>query len=80
MFDVSDQRLFLPSLPPSLREIIQELVTCVVVASDSEVLANEVHDLMSSHYFRVFTSGDVVGVEVRNGGGGREGGRGRYLI
>ncbi|KAM3568669.1 hypothetical protein VYU27_009210, partial [Nannochloropsis oceanica] len=45
-------------------EIMQELVTCVVVASDSEVLANEAHDLMSSHYFRVFTSGDVVGVEV----------------
>jgi len=55
---------------------MQELVTCVVVASDSEVLANEAHDLMSSHYFRVFTSGDVVGVEVRRKRreGGREGG------
>ena len=49
-----------------------------MVASDSEVLANEVHDLMSSHYFRVFTSGDVVGVEVRKGG--RAGGKGLHFL
>ena len=40
----------------------------MVVASESEALANEVCDLLSSEYFRVFTSTDVVGVEVRRHG------------
>lgn len=50
--------------PSFAREIMLEQCTCVVVASDSEALANEVCDLMSTHYVRVFTSGDVLGVEV----------------
>ncbi len=47
------------------REIALGLVTAVVVASESEALADEVCDIMGSEYFRVFTSTDVVGVEVR---------------
>lgn len=52
--------------PSFAREIAQGLATAVVVASDSEPLANEICDLLSSDYFRVFTSTDVVGVEVRS--------------
>jgi glycerol-3-phosphate dehydrogenase (NAD+) len=51
--------------PSFAREIAQGLATAVVVASESDQLANEVCDLLSSDYFRVFTSTDVVGVEVR---------------
>jgi glycerol-3-phosphate dehydrogenase (NAD+) len=51
--------------PSFAREIAQGLATAVVVASESEPLANEVCDILSSDYFRVFTSTDVVGVEVR---------------
>lgn len=40
------------------------LVTAVVVASESEPLANEICDIMGCNFFRVFTSSDVVGVEV----------------
>ena len=39
-------------------------MTAVVVASESEALADEVCDIMGSDVFRVFTSTDVVGVEV----------------
>lgn len=46
------------------REIALGLVTAVVVASESEALADEVCDIMGSEFFRVFTSTDVVGVEI----------------
>ena len=46
------------------REIALGLVTAVVVASESEVLCNEICDILGSDYFRVFTSTDVIGVEV----------------
>lgn len=48
------------------REIALGLVTAVVVASESEMLCNEVCDILGSDYFRVFTSTDVIGVEVGN--------------
>ncbi len=50
--------------PSFAREIALGLVTAVVVSSESEDLANEVCDIMGCNYFRVFTSTDVVGVEV----------------
>ena len=42
-------------------------MTAVVVASESEALADEILDVMGSDVFRVFTSTDVIGVEVRGG-------------
>ncbi|KAM3573323.1 hypothetical protein VYU27_004682 [Nannochloropsis oceanica] len=50
--------------PSFAREIALGLVTAVVAASESEALANEICDIMGCNYFRVFTSTDVVGVEV----------------
>ena len=50
--------------PSFAREIAQGLATAVVVASESEALANDISDIMASEQFRVFTSRDVVGVEV----------------
>lgn len=50
--------------PSFAREIAEGLATAVVVASDDRRLAYEFSAILSSTSFRVFTSQDVVGVEV----------------
>ncbi|KAJ8604369.1 hypothetical protein CTAYLR_002567 [Chrysophaeum taylorii] len=50
--------------PSFAREIAKELATAVVVASEDKRLADEFAAILSSTSFRVFTSQDVVGVEV----------------
>lgn len=50
--------------PSFAREICEGVATAVVVASEDMLLAADLADLMSSDQFRVFTSKDVMGVEV----------------
>jgi len=50
--------------PSFAREMMLRKATAVVVASDDQTLSDSVADLLSSSTFRVFTSRDVVGVEV----------------
>lgn len=50
--------------PSFAREICEGVATAVVVASEDLLLADDLADLMSDDNFRVFTSKDVVGVEV----------------
>lgn len=50
--------------PSFAREIVEGKATAVVVASADVELATELAHLMSSSSFRVFTSRDVIGVEV----------------
>ena len=50
--------------PSFAREIAVGLATAVVVASDDRRLAYELSAILSSPSFRVFTSQDVVGLEV----------------
>jgi len=50
--------------PSFAREIAEGLATAVVVASDDRRLAYEFSAILSSTSFRVFTSQDVVGLEV----------------
>jgi len=50
--------------PSFAREIANGLATAVVVASDDRRLAYEFSAILSSQSFRVFTSQDVVGLEV----------------
>ena len=50
--------------PSFAREICEGVATAVVVASEDLVLAHDLADLMSSDNFRVFTTGDVIGVEI----------------
>jgi hypothetical protein len=50
--------------PSFAREIATGLATAVVVASESDKFANQVAELFGSQTFRVFTSRDVVGVEI----------------
>eukprot|EP00978_Attheya_sp_CCMP212_P045594 scaffold352502_cov61-Attheya_sp.AAC.1 len=50
--------------PSFAREICEGVATAVVVASDDMLLADDLADLMSSDNFRVFTSKDVMGIEI----------------
>ena len=53
--------------PSFAREIAEGLATAVVVASEDRRIAFDFRDLLASESFRVFTSADVVGLEVGGG-------------
>ena len=50
--------------PSFAREICEGVATAVVIASEDLMLADDLADLMSGEDFAVFTSRDVIGVEV----------------
>lgn len=50
--------------PSFAREIVEGKATAVVIASKNGMLAKDLRDFMSSSSFRVFTSSDVIGLEV----------------
>ncbi|KAL7468396.1 hypothetical protein ACHAXS_008636 [Conticribra weissflogii] len=50
--------------PSFAREICEGVATAVVIASEDMLLAEDLAELMSGEDFRVFTSRDVIGVEV----------------
>jgi len=50
--------------PSFAREICEGVATAVVIASEDMLLAADLADLFSSDNFRVFTSKDVMGVEI----------------
>lgn len=50
--------------PSFAREIMEEQTTAVVIASEDRQLADDLADVFGNEVFRVFTSQDVVGVEV----------------
>jgi len=50
--------------PSFAHEICQGVATAVVIASEDALLADDLADLFSTENFRVFTSKDVMGVEI----------------
>jgi glycerol-3-phosphate dehydrogenase (NAD(P)+) len=50
--------------PSFAREVVKKTPTAVTVASASKEVAEEVQKLFSTEYFRVYTSTDVIGVEL----------------
>lgn len=50
--------------PSFAKEVAAEMPTAVAVAASSAEVGNRVQDAFSSHYFRVYTNDDVVGVEL----------------
>lgn len=50
--------------PNHAEEIAEDLVTCAVVASEDQELANALQDLFTLPHFRVYTSHDVPGIEL----------------
>lgn len=60
----SDRSYAFLSGPSFAREICEGVATAVVIASEDLMLADDLAELMSSENFRVFTSKDVIGVEI----------------
>jgi len=60
----SDRPYAFLSGPSFAREICEGVATAVVVASEDLLLAEDLADLLSSENFRVFTTRDVIGVEI----------------
>jgi len=59
-----DRPLAFLSGPSFAREIIEEVATAVVIASDDLDLARDLANLLSDDQFKCFTSQDVIGVEI----------------
>lgn len=58
------RRLVFLSGPTFAREVAAEMPTAVTVAAADEAVARQVQELFSCHYFRVYRSSDVIGVEL----------------
>ena len=58
------RRLVFLSGPTFAREVAAEMPTAVTVAAADEEVARQVQELFSCHYFRVYRSSDVIGVEL----------------
>lgn len=50
--------------PSFAREVAQEMPTAVVAAAQDEAIAQEIQKVFSTSFFRVYTNGDVIGVEL----------------
>ena len=50
--------------PSFAREVVQRVPTAVTVACDSKEVAQEIQQIFATEYFRVYTSTDVIGVEL----------------
>jgi glycerol-3-phosphate dehydrogenase (NAD(P)+) len=62
--DVSSSNLAVLSGPSFAREVARSLPTVVTVASEDADVASLVQQVMATPYFRVYTSDDVIGVEL----------------
>ncbi len=60
---LSDRLAFL-SGPSFAREVVADLPTAVVAASENEAVAGKVQEAFNTDYFRVYTNNDVMGVEL----------------
>jgi len=59
-----DQRLAVLSGPSFAREVSEEMPTAVTIASKNLDLAQQLQQIFSTPYFRVYTNPDVTGVEL----------------
>ncbi len=64
MPDTMAYRYAVLSGPSFAREVVKQVPTMVAVASASREIAQEIQRLFSTPYFRVYTSTDVIGVEM----------------
>ncbi|MCP4500038.1 MAG: NAD(P)-dependent glycerol-3-phosphate dehydrogenase [Deltaproteobacteria bacterium] len=62
--DTAHERLSYLSGPSFALELAKRLPTAVTVAAENESVAERVQNLVSTDYFRAYTTTDVVGVEV----------------
>ncbi len=50
--------------PTFAKEVAAGLPTALTIASNSESLANQLTDILHNHCFRIYTSSDIIGVQV----------------
>ena len=50
--------------PSHAEEVIQKKITSIVSASKSKIYAKKIQELFSNEYFRIYTSSDVLSVEL----------------
>lgn len=50
--------------PSQAEDVVTHDITLVTVASDNAHAAKEIQGLFMNNYFRVYTSDDVIGVEI----------------
>lgn len=50
--------------PSHAEEVIEKKITSIVAASSNIKAAKQIQSIFSNHYFRVYTSKDVIGVEL----------------
>jgi glycerol-3-phosphate dehydrogenase (NAD(P)+) len=50
--------------PTFAKEVAAGLPTALTIASHSESLANQLTDILHNHCFRIYTSSDIIGVQV----------------
>lgn len=62
--EISDQRLAVISGPSFAKEVIQQMPTVVTVASKEPTTAALVQHVFATPYFRVYSSDDMLGVEL----------------
>ncbi len=58
------RRFAVLSGPSFAREVAAEMPTAVVAAAEDDVVAKKVQDVFTCGFFRVYTNGDVTGVEL----------------
>ncbi len=59
-----DSDIVVLSGPSHAEEVARQMPTSLVAASENAACAEVVQDVMSNHYFRVYTSTDIIGVEL----------------
>ncbi|EHO52347.1 NAD(P)H-dependent glycerol-3-phosphate dehydrogenase [Lentilactobacillus kisonensis] len=50
--------------PSQAEDVITKDITLVTVASNNQKAAKEIQGLFMNHYFRIYTSDDIIGVEI----------------
>ncbi|MCM8771681.1 MAG: NAD(P)-dependent glycerol-3-phosphate dehydrogenase [Candidatus Omnitrophica bacterium] len=61
---IDDEKLLVLSGPTIAREIAKGCPTAAVIASKNEKIAEYIQKLISSEKFRVYTTNDIIGVEI----------------
>jgi|TARA_B110000495_G_scaffold201437_1_gene218871 glycerol-3-phosphate dehydrogenase (NAD(P)+) len=61
---IKKNNIIILSGPSHAEEVSRKVPTAVVAASSSLINAEYIQNIISNHYFRVYTSTDVIGIEI----------------
>ncbi len=64
VLDMENDKIAVISGPNFAKEVARELPSATVLASSNVRLSGELQNIFNNHYFRVYSSNDIVGVEI----------------